>query len=395
MDCRGIDIGVPGTTIDVHAEVLTWARERSGYDLETASSKLKLEADALAALESGETRPSPSRIREMAHLYRVSPAVFFLDEVPTTGFVPPKDFRSLPGNDRGSFSPALRKEIDRVRAQVAFMKELANDGVTTSTFQPPVAVVDEAVESFGSRIRDWLAINLRQDLESAREPRLVLNAWITAMEEKGVLVTQVSGIPVDEMRGFCLVDKQFPMIVLNGADGYSARLFTLVHELVHVLSGEECVCSGPLSNSRVEQFCNAVAAAAIIPGDRLRQQSLARSVDRPVAWSLDQLASLAAPFGASREAVLRRLLTLGLTTDQHYHVIRRQLIESYSERKAKQSGGPERKTILLRNLGRTYINSVLRARNRGVVTDLEAADRLFAKVRWVDELAAELGLERT
>lgn len=375
--------------------MLSWARERSGYDLETASSKLKLDADDLVALETGQTSPSPSRIREMAHLYRVSPAVFFLDEVPTTGFVAPKDFRSLPGNEQGSFSPALRKEIDRVRAQVVFMKELADDGIVSPAFQSLGVTQDEPAESFGARIRAWLQIDERRDLDSVRDPRLVLNGWIEAVERRGVLVSQVSGIPVDEMRGFCLADDKFPMVVLNGADGYSARLFTLVHELAHILSGEECVCSGPLANGKVETYCNAVAAAAIIPRDRLLQQPLVQSARGPTAWSLDQLAVLAAPFGASREAMLRRLLTLRLTTDQHYQAIRRQLIDSYAGGKKKQSGGPERKTILLRNLGRTYIGGVLRARNRGVVTDVEAADRLFAKVRWVDELADELGLERT
>jgi Zn-dependent peptidase ImmA (M78 family) len=386
---------VPGSTIDVHADVLSWARERSGYDLETASSKLKLDAEDLIALETGQTSPSPAKIREMAHLYRISPAVFFLDEIPTTGFAPPKDFRSLPGNEQGSFSPALRREIDRVRAQVAFMNDLANDRVVSSTYQPPVASPNQPAESFGPQIRDWLAIDSIQELEGIRDSRLVLNAWIAAIEDRGVLVSQVSGIPVGEMRGFCLADARFPMIVLNGADGYSARLFTLVHELAHILSGEECVCSGPLTNGKVETYCNAVAAAAIIPRDRLLQQPLVQAANGATAWSLQQLAMLAAPFGASREAMLRRLLTLGLTTDRHYQAVRQQLTSSYADSNKKQTGGPERKAILLRNLGRTYISSVLQARNRGMVTDLEAADRLFAKVRWVDELAAELGLERT
>ena len=106
-----------GPKIDVHGDVLSWARERSGYDLETASSKLKVDAADLAALESGETSPTPDKLRELARLYRVNPAVFFLDEVPASGFVLPKDFRSLPGGERVTLTPDQMTALDEAMAR--------------------------------------------------------------------------------------------------------------------------------------------------------------------------------------------------------------------------------------------------------------------------------------
>ena len=175
---------VSSTTIDVHGDILSWARERSGYDLETASSKLKLDADVLAALETGETSPSPARIREMAHLYRVSPAVFFLDEVPTSGFVPPKDFRSLPGNDQDSFSPAIRKEIDRVLARnYTFIAkaDLENGGwVVMYPDLPGVMTQAETYEEVPVMAKD------------------ALRAWVEAQIEDGRPIPEPSDFEIPE-----------------------------------------------------------------------------------------------------------------------------------------------------------------------------------------------------
>ena len=100
------------STSEIQPAALIWARERSGFDLPTASDKL----DALVSMESGDIPLSPSQIRKISGLYRISPAALFLANTPTEQFEAPKDFRSLPDGAIGIFSPELRKEIDRARA---------------------------------------------------------------------------------------------------------------------------------------------------------------------------------------------------------------------------------------------------------------------------------------
>lgn len=383
-------------TLDAHSEALSWARHRSGFDLETAASRLQITEVRLKALEAGEELPTPAKIREMSKLYRVSPVVFFLDRVPSTGFKRPSDFRTVASSEVGRFSPQLRKEIDRVRAQLTYMKELAEESVVTSTYRGLVLRKTDPHESSAESIRDWLGVDATDRAFTSRDPRVLLQSWIEAIEAKGILVTQVSGIPVTEMRGFCVFDSQFPLIVLNGADIPSPRLFTLVHELVHILEGEECVCGGILGDRGSEVFSNSVAAATLMPAPRVQSLPVVANASSSTRWSLDQLADIAAPFGVSREAALRRLLTLGLTTERHYQQIRNLLQEIYSEQQSgvKSTGGPDRDDMILRNLGRPYIQAVLRARNLGIATDSEVADRLFAKVRWVEVLAERLDMVR-
>lgn len=384
------------SNIEVLPEALVWARQRSGYGIEDAAEKLKLSQETLIALEDGLESPSPSLVRKLSHLYGLSPVVFFLQDPPSSGFEAPADFRTIASEKLGQISPALRKEIDRVRAQVAYMNELAAEGVIQSQLHLPLIDPKQAVDDVARSIRDWLGISEQTRAFDSRSSSSLLRAWIAAIESKGILVAQVSGISVQDMRGFCISDASFPMIVLNGADSDSARLFTVVHEIVHIIDGDECLCGGVLGNHGTEARCNEIAASALIPAQRLLSEALIVRYPNHRMWNLDQLSELAAPYGVSREAVLRRLLTLGLTTRSHYQDIRAQLQAQYSSPKSKKelTGGPDRDVMILRNLGRPYVEAVLRARNLGIATDSEVADRLFAKVRWIDVLADRLDMVR-
>lgn len=108
------------------------------------------------------------------------------------------------------------------------------------------------------------------------------------------------------------------MIVVNRKDALSGRTFCLLHEFTHLTLRRSGICDfdksafWPPEEQKVEVFCNAVAAAALMPRERFLTENieLQRAKDQP-SRSDDELIELARQYSVSREAALRRLLTLG------------------------------------------------------------------------------------
>ena len=141
----------------------------------------------------------------------------------------------------------------------------------------------------------------------------------------GVLVFQSAGIAPKEMLGFSLSIHPLPVIGVNRKLAPNGRTFTLLHECVHVFMRESSLCDIEEGFTRapreqaIEIFCNAVAAATLVPQDALLSEELVRNHGSEARdWSDEELSSLGRTFGVSNEVVLRRLLTFGRTSRQFY-----------------------------------------------------------------------------
>ena len=93
-------------------------------------------------------------------------------------------------------------------------------------------------EVLAERTREALGLTLRQQKEwqTAYD---ALNGWRAVLEEQGVLVFQATEVEVSEMRGFSLGDETLPAVVVNIKDHPHGRVFTLLHEFVHLMLNQE------------------------------------------------------------------------------------------------------------------------------------------------------------
>jgi len=158
-----------------------------------------------------------------------------------------------------------------------------------------------------------------------RDPRLSYNGWRSAVERAGILVFQADGIAASEMLGFTLSERPLPVIGVNRKLKHNGRTFTMLHECVHVMLQQSSICDieegalRPPEEQRVEVFCNAVAAAALVPKNVLLSEPLvSKHPARPRDWGEDELSSIGRVFGVSNEVILRRLLTAGRTSQAFY-----------------------------------------------------------------------------
>ena len=311
----GASIHVP-----INPKLLVWARESSGYDTNDAASRLGVRQEKLESIEAGEAQITYAQLRKAAEVYKRSLAAFFM-AVPPPSKEPPHDFRMQWDYASRPLSPSLNFELRKAWKHRDDVIELTQQmGRTIPVFEP-TATMELAPEYLANDIRELLNISV-QDQLSWRNSTIALKHWKAAVEACGVLVFEVSRIPIEEMRGASLWCDTLPVILLNGADSHTGRAFTLLHEFTHLLLRQGGICDlAPAEfesqDAKVEAFCNAVAGAALVPHDVLQKLL---PVNHDAEWSMDELDELSRHFQVSKEVVLRRLLILGKTTDGHYQI---------------------------------------------------------------------------
>jgi len=333
----------------VKAELLVWARESAHLRMEEAARKAQLKKEQLAAWEDGEGQPSIPQLRKLGRVYKRPLAVFYLPRPPKT-FDALRDFRRLPQEMVGKQSSELAYEIRRARARREIALDLYRELVGEPEAFVWMASRDENPEDVATRLRDLLGVK-RAETASWRNAYDAFNRWRGALEESSVLVFQAEDVEVSEMRGFSLSERLFPAVVVNIKDAVVGRIFTMLHEATHLTLREGGLCDlleeSSRAQERIEAFCNHVAGATLMPRAWVLEEDVVRQ-HRGAQWADEEIALLAQRYRVSREAVVRRLLILGKTTEEFYRKKRKEL---QAEFEAQREEAQERKVLGLETGG--------------------------------------------
>ncbi len=334
----------------IKGPVLAWARSSAGYQVDDAATKLGINPEQLVAWEAEEDQPSIPQLRKASALYRRPLAIFYLSE-PPQGFQAMSDFRRLPDTGAGRFSPALTQEIRTAQQRRELALEMLKEaGERPGTFALTATVADPP-ETVALEIRNALAITYQ--LQSHwRQPLAAFRAWRSRIEAQGVLVFQTARIASEEASGFCLWADPLPFMVVNSKDAYPRRVFSLLHELAHLMLHQSGVSDLDRDGPRVqgaeaiEVFCNQVAAATLMPRGRFLGESIVAGRGAGQHdWSDDAIRALAETYSVSREAVVRRLLTFGRASEAFYGRKREQYAREFMANQQREKEKSEGKSI--------------------------------------------------
>lgn len=342
--------------------------------------------------EKGERAPTIAELRKASKVYRRPLAVFFLAE-PPQGFNTLRDFRRVAGSAAGEWSVALHAEYQRAHAQRDVLLELAElDGQDLVTdWRVPIVGDDPAIAaSARAHLQDQTPLPFPRP--SADEYRH-LGFWVNALEESGVLVltTQRGEVEVDEMRAFSLYFDEVPVIMLNGSDATRGRIFSMLHEYVHLLLHTEGLCDmttdtrARTPNRQLEARCNAIAAEILMPAQAVLTLPLVVNHHVGEPWALGDLIDAAKPFGVSVEAFLRRLVTLGRVEMRAYREFRGDQDAAPTPKKRSSRGNFY--TTKARDMGKGYVRRVAAAHRQAAIDSNTAATYLDVKVGQIGDLA--------
>lgn len=296
--------------------VVRWARERAGYSLEDASLVLK----RIAAWESGEALPSYAQVEEMAERFKTPVAVFFFPNPPVLPSIE-QSFRTLTAEDFAAIPRTIRLLLRRSQAMQINLAEL-NDGINPSKrlitrdlkFSPNTSLAEIAAV-----VRGYLGVTIEEQA-SWKSVDEALDAWREVFATRAGVYAFKDAFHTPNYFGFCLYDDQFPVIYINNSSTKSRQIFTLFHELGHLLfhtSGIDILDDLFLNHlddaeRKIEIICNGLAARVLVPDDLLDRMLNGVRVSRQVA---EQIAK---GFNVSREVIYRKFLDRHLISADEY-----------------------------------------------------------------------------
>ena len=172
---------------------------------------------------------------------------------------------------------AIREAISRRKIFLELMEDMHHSSVSFSQFR----LNSKDIHKLANHLRTMLEIDLKEQKtwlyhngQKDTAHYNFINQWKDQISSKlGVLIFEIPRLPLSEMRAMCIYFDKHPIILLNSADSPNGRIFSLFHELTHLVLGESAICDVDKNNSK-EWLCNSVAAQFLVPADDLLQNPI-------------------------------------------------------------------------------------------------------------------------
>jgi Zn-dependent peptidase ImmA (M78 family) len=372
----------------VNPQLLRWARETAGYSVDEVARSLKKDAATVVSWESGDAHPTYRQLEKLAYsLYKRPIALFFFPQPPEEPD-PRESFRTLPDSEFESLLPDTLHAIREAQAMQIALYELT-DGTNPSE---RVVFRDLALDPYADAVksaeiaREYLGITLDEQ-RSWISAEQALEQWREAVQDTGIFVFK-RAMKQKDVSGFCLLDDEFPLIYLNNSTAKTRQLFSLFHEVAHILVGTAGVTkvddryvfrlTGP--SKAVEVFCNRFSAEFLVPSADFDKRI---TPGIPIEDLVDDLAH---EYSVSREVVLRKLLDRGIVDQAYYEQMVQEWFEAYQRKKDKGGGGGNYYANQYVYLGHRYLALAFGGYYEGTYSVYELAEYLNIKAKNVPAL---------
>lgn len=378
--------------IPYNQEILKWAREHSNLDIEDVAKKFNKPTSVIISWEDGRNSPTYTQLERLAYdIYKRPLAVFFFSE-------PPKDtsgqelFRTLPEYEFSRMSSRFTYLIRKAQARQENLKELLEGVNTAKQKLTNIFIIDkkDTIEETARKLRKYIGVSLELQ-QSWKNNEKALKFWRLKLEEHGIYVFK-DAFKDDNFSGFCIYDEIFPIIYVNNSEPKTRQIFTLFHELVHILfktGGIDTRLDDYIDYLNdeakiIEVYCNKFAAEFLVPTNDFEMKIIGKNLDD------NTYSEFATLYSVSREVILRKLHNMGKVDKLYYDKKRKEWIEQAKkakEKKKKKTNGNHYNNIKT-YLGKTYIDLVLKRLHQSKISKKEAADYLDIKVMQVQKLEA-------
>lgn len=378
----------------VHPQTLRWIRIELGLSLEQVAQKTKFSIEELQSWESGTEQLTLSQTKKIAKKYKVSVPFLYQKQTPKKHrFKSIVDFRSE--KQQEYFSDRLHLAIKKAHFHQTWMSDFLQSGG-----QVPLEWIgrfsnSSSVDEIAEECRNWLNIK-QEEITVSKDDKAAFDYWVGKIEEKGVIVASnhthnAYKIDRKEYSGLVLYDRYAPLILLNPKDKPSRKIFTLLHELAHLLVKPESCLS--LVDFRIneneydalEVFCNNISSAILIDKNGINQfWEEQASVE-------DNIEILTKKFKISYSAVAVALKKYNIINQEKLDQLLGFYKGQFQQNESITTGGrtfPDKQ--VLDRCGKLLVTQVLNAYEQGSINSLEVYDVLGMKLKYLNKLSDRL-----
>jgi len=375
--------------VKINPEALKWARIDSGYTYNNLPNKIK---PKFKDWETGKVMPTWNQLCDISKYFKRPTAFFFREKFPNHIDMDFVEYRKLDSSETYINSPTLtlgiREVISRRKNFLELMEDMHHPIVSFSQYK----LNSRDVNELSNHLRNILRIDLNKQkswlYNNGRKDTLhynFLNQWKeTISSTLGILIFEIPHISLREMRALCIYYDKYPIILLNSSDSPNARIFSIFHELTHLILGESAICDVDQNNSK-EWLCNSVAAEFLVPAsDLLNNPKVIKKQTKN--WTNHELTDLSNEYGISKESLLLRLINTDKAFKDSYESMKKKWVQ-HSKR---SSGGGSPVLNQIKYNGKLYTRLFLTAYETGLISSVEFSQGVGLRLKHVDELTERI-----
>lgn len=341
--------------MNINVDMITWAIARAGHDLQEFLATNPRIADWI----SQKRKPTLRQLEKFSHKVHLPFGYLFLKDPPKESL--PIPFFRTSSNESHDVSLNVFDTILLMQRRQEWLREYLKDNDVS-----PISFVGKYSQHSSSEevVRDIRKVLNLEGLWARHQPtwEKAIDYLVARIEEVGIIVVFNSvvenntsrSIGVDDCRGFVLVDDYCPFMFVNSADAKAAQMFTIVHELAHVWTGQSAGFDFRQlqpADQKIEHLCDKVAAELLVPAEFFLTEWNKNS-------SFDMLAR---NFKVSPIVIARRALDLEVISRDDFFQFYNEYIKRFKEKKEDQSGGGDFYATAKKRVSLTFASHVNRA----------------------------------
>jgi Zn-dependent peptidase ImmA (M78 family)/DNA-binding XRE family transcriptional regulator len=356
--------------VSIYPQVFKAIRESSGFEPEEIAKKIKVDTKRIIEVEEGKATLTLTQIKNLAKILQRPMAAFFADIPPSvpislTDYRINRDKRLTTGvylaERRAFYLSGKIHEISGKKSQIPLFSESLS----------PEVLANELKKALG--------------LETVKggKPEIMLGSYKKLLEDKLSILIIEFPLKADDVRAFS-ISADLSVIVLNESDSAQIKLFSLFHEICHLLKRNSGICSIDIEHKgqdKEESYCDKFAAEYLVPA-----ADIANEISRVKIVSSESVASLADLYGVSKQVIWLRMLWLNYIDLTRYSQYKKEAETVALEKKG--FGRRNWTKVYYNRVGSLAMREVSSSYRKGEISYADVLDVVNTKSKYADKFIA-------